>query len=132
MELERILDYIESLRHYISQHYEEWKSLTGDWRKEILWVVYETLPRDLQSRIFSEETANINWDLAEKYNIENVSKFAEMVGDVFLGVLPPGKFQERLANDLKLDPQVASTLFQDAQELLFGPVHASLDRLYKE
>jgi len=74
---------------------------------------------------------NINWDLAEKYNIENVSKFAEIVGDVFLGVLPIGKFQERLAKDLKLDPQVASTVFQDAQELLFSAVHASLDRLYK-
>jgi len=54
MELERVLHYIESLRQYISQHYEEWKSFPRDWRKEILWVIYETLPRDLQSRIFSE------------------------------------------------------------------------------
>lgn len=103
-----------------------------DYTREQRWQFYERLPEDLKEAIWSEKIADINWDLAQKYEfIDKVSIFAGLVGDVLLGILPPDQFKEKLGKDLLLDPEVSEALFQEVEKLIFDPVRESLDKLYK-
>lgn len=102
------------------------EELTSDQR----WQLYEQLPEDLKDAIFSGRTADINWDLSLKYDIDKISTFASLVGEVLLGILPPDKFEREIRNKLGLKPEISEALSRDVERLIFAPVSQSLDRLY--
>jgi hypothetical protein len=116
-----------------TEEYGKLSTRPEDYSKDDKWRLFENLPEDLKHAIFSAKVAATNWNLGQKYALDNrvVSKFAEWEGHVFIGILPPKQFKDRLAKDLGIDSDVAEALFMQINELIFGPVRESLDNLYK-
>jgi len=99
---------------------------------EDYWKIYKTLPQDLKEAIFSEDTAEAIWNICRLCNINNVSKVAELVGDVLCGLLPPSEFKEKIIKELNIDEQTANKLFLYIQHYVFDPVRDDLEKLYEE
>lgn len=103
-----------------------------EYTREQLWKLFEKLPEELKEAIFSEETANNIWNICERNTIKEVSKVAKLVGDVLLGLLPPGDFQESLEKELKLEKEVAKKLSFETNRYIFRSVKETLRSLYEE
>lgn len=101
--------------------------------REELWKLYQKLPQELQEAIFSEETADNIWNICERNEIkeEKMSKVAEYIGQVLLGILPPDEFQKILEKELKLKKEVTKKVFHEIYRFIFAPVKESLVELYK-
>jgi len=107
--------------------------MAKNYTKEELWKLYEKLPKELQEVIFAEETANHIGNICERQKIkeEIISKIAERVRNVLLGILAPTDFQEALEAELKLKKSVAREIAQEINRFIFYPVKSSLEELYK-
>jgi hypothetical protein len=99
--------------------------------KDELWKLYEKLPEELKEAVFSGETADHIWNICERYDVDDISEIAKLTGNVLLGVLPPGDFQETLEKELKLKKDVAKKVAQEINRFIFYPVKSSLEELYK-
>ena len=95
------------------------------------WSIYPHLPKELQKALFSEETAKDIQGLITKYGLEDqpASLLANIVGDVFLGLLSLNNVKQRLIQDYNLPEDVAESLNNDLNTLLFQPLQASLNKL---
>ena len=95
------------------------------------WSIYPHLPKELQEALFSEETAKDIQGLIVKYGLEDkpTSLLANIVGDVFLGLLNPNQVKQRLIEDYHLSEEVAESLNNDLNTLLFHPLQSSLNKL---
>ena len=101
-----------------------------DYTPEQFWKLYEKLPQDLQDAVFSEETANNIYTICDRYDINEISKVAKIVGFVLLGVLPPDELYETLLKELDIDPETAKRANQEIIRFIFYPVRKSLEGLY--
>ena len=90
------------------------------------WELFEKLPEELQEIIFSENLADIIWDICEKNNIEEVNKVANLVGHILLGALPMGNFEQELMAELNLTQIAAAKVKEDADYAIFEPTKALL------
>ena len=99
--------------------------------QEELWKLYDKLPEELKSALSGADTANHIWDICERYEIDEVSKVAKLVGNVLLGVLVPEDFQEKLEKELKIDQETAKKLTQEINRFIFYPVRPVLENLHK-
>ncbi len=95
------------------------------------WSIYPHLPKELQKALFSEETAKDIQGLIVKYGLDDqpTSLLANIVGDVFLGLLHPNQVKARLIQDYNLPEDVAESLNNDLNTLLFQPLQGSLNKL---
>jgi len=100
--------------------------------KEQLWKLYENLPQDLKSAIFSEETANEIWNICNRNDIEegNISEIAKAVGDVFLGITPPKELKSVLEKEIKLSEEKAKKVSAEINRFILSSVKRSLSELY--
>lgn len=105
--------------------------MANQYTKEQLLKLYEKLPEELQEAIFSVETADNIWNICERYNINEVSEVAEIVGNVLLGVLAPEDFQETIERELKLEKEIAKKVTQEINRFIFYPVRNELEKLYQ-
>jgi len=97
---------------------------------EQFWKLYEKLPPDLQDAIFSTDTANTIYDICKRNKIEEVSKIADIVGQVLLGVLSPDEIEKVLNEELYIDPETAHKISQEIYRFILYPVKKSLEDLY--
>ena len=105
-----------------------------EYTKEELWKIYEKLPDDLKEAIFSGKTAEDIFSICTRYGIEEgekMSKIAKYVGRVLMGLLPPDEFQETIEKELNLEKEMAKKIGRDVEMLIFYPVRASLEEIYK-
>jgi len=104
-----------------------------DYTQEQLWKIYENLPEELKTAIFSEETADTIDSVCKKNNLpdEKISEVAKNVGYVLLGILPPSEFQNTLEKEVKLKKETAKRISQAITRLVFWSRKESLDILYK-
>ena len=98
--------------------------------KEELWKVYNNLPEDLKTAIFSEDTADAIWNICKLCNINDVSIVAKEVGNVLMGFLPPEKIGETLKKKLKIDESAVKKLEINIQHYIFNPVIDDLMEIY--
>ncbi len=92
---------------------------------------YENLPPELQEAIFSEATAQKIEHIANRNNAaRHVSEIARLTGRVLLGILPPNRLINALAEHLDIDKQTASDVAQDINREIFFPVREDLKELY--
>ena len=105
-----------------------------EYSQEQLWKLYERLPEELKDIIFSEETANDIGDICTRNGIEaeRISEIARLVGQVFLGLIPPGEFQDALEKEVKLSPEKAKKISSGISRFIFSSVKYRLAELYKE
>ncbi len=105
-----------------------------EYSQEQLWKLYEKLPEQLKDIIFSEETANDIGDICTRNGIEaeRTSEIARLVGQVFLGLIPPGELQDALEKEAKLSPEKAKKISSEVARFIFSSVKYSLAELYKE
>lgn len=105
--------------------------MSVEYTNEQLWKLCEKLPNELKEVVFSEETANIIWDVCEKNEIEEVSKVAKYTGYVLMGVLLPDKLKEVLEEKLNLEKEVVEKVAHEINRFIFYPVKPLLEELYK-
>lgn len=100
--------------------------------QEKLWALYEKLPPRLKEAIFSQETAEIISKVCDYYGIEKekISEIAKNVGYVFLGILPPEKLENVLAEELEIKVNLAKAINSELQNSLFFLYKSELDSLY--
>jgi len=105
----------------------------ADYTQEQLWKLYKKLPQELQEAVLSAENADHIHDTALRNGLEEsrMSVLAKLVGNVLMGLLPPGEFQESLEKDLKLDKTAARRMTQEINRFIFFPVKQSLAEIYK-
>ena len=102
-----------------------------EYTKEQFWKLYEKLPEELQEAIFSVKTADSIYDICQKNEIDEVSKVAKLVGQVLVGLLPPGELQQTLTKELDLKPETAKNVFREISRFIFYPIEEGLSNIYR-
>ena len=100
--------------------------------KEKLWGLYNELPEELKSAIFSEKTATDIWDICVKNEVKksNVSDIAQLVGQVFLGLIPPKDLDKEIKKTLGLNQEKSKKISQEIERFILFSVKNSLAELY--
>ncbi len=99
---------------------------------EQFWKLHDKLPEELKDALFAEETGENIYDVCKRNKIlENLNSIVECVGQVLVGVLPPGDLKETLDKELKLKKGIAKKVTQELNRLIFYPVKNSLNELYE-
>lgn len=105
-----------------------------EYPQEQLWKLYENLPERLRELIFSEEIANIIWNICQENKIpdNDVSKISGAAGRVVLGVLPFDKFQETIQAELKIKENIAKKIFLDINRLIFSQIKEDATKIHDD
>lgn len=104
-----------------------------EYSAEELRKLYQGLPKDLRDAIVSEDTAETVQRLCQRNGIAeaDVPRFAKLVGDVLLGLLPPPDFEKSLRVELGLTSVKAKLVTRETTRFIFYPVKESLSSFYK-
>jgi len=102
------------------------------YNEEQLWDLYNKLPEELKSAIFSEKTAASIWNICVKNKIEEdkISNVAQLVGQVFLGLISPKELQSVLEKEVSLSKEKAKKVSTEINRFIFSSVKRSLSELY--
>ena len=105
-----------------------------EYSRQQLWKLFETLPQDLKDALLSEDTANTIREISQRYGIkeEELPRFAALVGDILMGLLPPEEFSKTLERELKIDKEKAEKISREVNRFILFPVKDSLAEFYKE
>jgi len=90
------------------------------------------LPEELKSAIFSEKTAMSIWDICAKNGIkeDKIPDVAQMVGQVFLGLIPPNELKKEIKKGLGLSQEKAKKISLEIERFVLFSVKNSLAELY--
>ena len=104
-----------------------------NYSQEELRKLYKNLPQDLKETIVSEDTAETIQTICQRNRIGNsdIPRFAKLVGDVLMGLLPPSDFERSLRVELGLDVANAKNVYRETTRFIFYPVKESLSSFYK-
>lgn len=105
-----------------------------DYSKEELWELYENIPKDLQSTVFSEKTADAIYNICKKNKIKEdkkISQVAKYTGYVLLGLVSPDKLHKTLEKEMKMEKNTAQKISQEINRIVFSKVKQSLEDLYQ-
>jgi len=106
--------------------------MTEKYTREQFWKLYEKLPQELKDALFAEETGDNIYDICKRNGVlEDLDQIVEYVGQVLVGVLPPGEFQETLEKELEVEKGVAKKVTQEINRFIFFPVKNRLEELFK-
>ena len=99
---------------------------------EQFWKFYKKLPQELKDALFAEETGNAIYDICKRNEVlEKLGEISDHIGQVLLGVLLPGKFQEILEKKMELDLEKSKKILHEINRLIFSAVKHSLAELYE-
>ena len=103
-----------------------------EYTQEQFWKFYKKLPQELKDALFSEETGNAIYDICKRNEVlEKLGEISDHIGQVLLGVLLPGEFQEILEKKMELDLEKSKKIFHEINRLIFSAVKHSLAELYE-
>ena len=99
---------------------------------EQMQKLYEKLPPELQTALFSEETSEVIGEACEQYGIgdERVSQVAKYVGDVLTGFILPSEFEDALRQNVDLPEVLIKPIATQINRFIFFPHKAALERLH--
>jgi len=104
--------------------------MVEEYPKEELQKIYKDLPDDLREALFSQKMASAISDVCTSNGIENSEVVSKLVGYTLLGLLPPDEFEKALADELKLNQDVAKNIAKELTDVVFYPLKESLEVLY--
>lgn len=105
---------------------------TQQYNQDEMWKIYETLPEELKQAVFSAENADHIFSICERYDIQECSKLASLVGLVLMGVLLPRDFAGALVQELGLQPDIAQRASQEVNRFVFYPVKTHIEQLHRK
>lgn len=96
--------------------------------------ILKSMPMDLKTAVFSEETANSIERICKRNKIgeDKVPGVATLIGNVLIGMSPPEEFPAKLQQTLGIDKIKANKITQETNRLIFFPVQKSLDQIYRK
>lgn len=101
--------------------------------KKEFWKLLKTLPEELREAVLAPTTNESIWRVCEENDLDvDIAKFNRLVGDVLMGLSPPGEFQEVLETELELKSKIAKKVAFQIDRYIFRPVKESLKLLYEE
>ncbi len=102
-------------------------------RKQFL-ELYKNLPQELKEAMGSDRTVSAVERMSdqEELNSEQHSAFVTLVGEVFVGLLPPSEFKEALIEKAGIDKKSAEKINQAFHSSAFYYVQETLADLYQE
>jgi len=93
--------------------------------------LYQNLPEDLKKALDDEKLALQTYTFGEKMGLgeEALLELARIMGEVFLGTLPPKDLAKAINERTELDKEKATSLAKDLSAL-FVPYKESLEKIY--
>jgi len=106
----------------------------AQYTKEEMWKIFEKLPPELKSAIFSQESADVIWDTSERNDLsgEQTHQVAKLVGDSLMGLLHPEDLIRAFIDEAGLSQEQASNVARDVNRLIMFPNKTWLYDFYKE
>lgn len=104
-----------------------------EYSKEQLKTLYENLPKELQTAMYSEKNAENIKRACENSGVsgpDEIFNAAKNIGYVFLGLLPPDNLPLALQKDLQIEAGVAGQISGEIANSIFLPVKKTLENLY--
>lgn len=103
-----------------------------DYTDEQIVKMYENLPDDLRTAIFSVDTGKVVENIGRKYNltIDKMGDLGNETGMVMLGVTHPKDFISNLAERLEVDKVKAKEIAEDVNVQIFRKVRESLKAIH--
>ena len=100
--------------------------------KDEAWKIYETLPKNLQLAIFSDETATSINNVCERNEIPpaSISQIAELVGYSLMGLLPLENLTNEISTTTGVEQNKAQQIYNELTRLVFYSVKDSLQEIY--
>lgn len=99
---------------------------------EQMQKLYEKLPLDLQTALFSEETAEVISNACTQYGIEDerISQVAKYVGNVLSGFILPSEFEDTIRKNVDLPEVLVKAIASEISRFIFYPHKAALEQLH--
>jgi len=93
---------------------------------------YDKLPEDVQSAIFSSESAEIIQKIGQDYklNIRQVGILADEAGLLMLGVNSPKEFVQNLNKRLEVDKDTVQKIVREINTRIFAKIRESLRKIH--
>jgi len=100
--------------------------------KEKILQLYKSLPEELKDMLGAEETIDTLEELSNKYQLsdDQSAGLVNLVGEVMMGLLTPGEFQESL-EALKIKKKDAAEINHTIYRFILYPVRRELNVLYE-
>lgn len=91
--------------------------------------LFNALPSELKSAIFSEETAQTISNVCQRNQIpDKTSQLATIVGNILLRITPLENLKEEIKNALGINDLLAAQITTELNHLIFLPVAAILNQ----
>jgi len=105
-----------------------------EYTKEQLRKLFYDTPEELQEASTSIENTDLITIACKHIGLEpeNTKKVIELIGFVFLGLLPLEEFKKSLAGELKIKKPDADKLYQEIYRTVFFSVKYQLYQLYEQ
>lgn len=96
--------------------------------------LFDTLPQELKDAILSEETAGTIRQICQRNQVKekDISKVAEIVGNVLMGLLSPKESLISLEKELGLDKEKTQSIFREITRFILFPLKNLLIEFYPE
>ncbi len=106
----------------------------SQYTKEEMWKIFEKLPPELKTAVFSQETADTIWETSERNGLggEQTHQIGKLVGDSLMGLLHPEDLAQTIIDETGLSPEQASNVARDINRLIMFPVKSYLYDFYKD
>src|SRR3989344_1785982 len=94
---------------------------------------YKKLPAELQTALFSPDTAKKVFEVGRKYllTVEKTGFLAEEIGFMILGLVKTGDFLGNIKSRLELDEDEAKEIADEVNQQIFFPLREALKNAYQ-
>lgn len=95
---------------------------------------FESLPKELQEAITSEETLNKIESIGKKYSLmlDKVSELADETGLIMLGLTKSNEFVKNLCDRMEIDSAKATEIAKDINTEILDSIRVSLRKIQEE
>lgn len=100
--------------------------------KEQFWKLYETLPKEIQNTLWSEEVGENIYEICVKNGVKKLhAEILHLCVAVLIGLLLPQEFEKELQKRLRIKKDVAQKIARQINRFIFYSVKPELEQLYR-
>jgi hypothetical protein len=93
---------------------------------------WDNLSQPLREALWSEYNADVLWDICKKEHLseEKTALVATLAGDVIMGFLLPEDFGKEIAENTKINREIADRIAAEVEKKIFRPVINEIKEIY--